>query len=248
MSRQLAVEVAHRAGSLRLQASFASNCDRLALFGPSGSGKSTLLRILAGLLRPDQGTVVLDGRVLTDSGRALLLAPGVRGIGLVAQSPALFPHLSVTDNLLFGLRSLPHTIQAERVRELSALFGLHALADRRPARLSGGEQQRVALARALAPEPKLLLLDEPFSALDALAKAAIWRALEPYLHARGIATLLVSHDAGEVWTHAETVIRMDAGQVIGTGSPAAMLLSERALALDQLRTQEHPLQRPVEHR
>ena len=246
MSRRLAVDVAHRAGSLRLQAAFATSCDRLALFGPSGSGKSTLLRILAGLLRPDSGTVALDGQVLTDSGQALLLAPGLRGIGFVAQSPALFPHLSVTENLLFGLRSQPRAVQAERVRELSALFGIRALADRRPARLSGGEQQRVALARALAPEPKLLLLDEPFSALDALAKAAIWRALEPYLRTRGIATLLVSHDAGEVWTHAETVIRMDAGQVIGTGSPAAMLLSERALALEQLRSQEHPFERPLE--
>ena len=252
MSRRLSVDVAHRAGSLCLQAAFTVESDRLALFGPSGSGKSTLLRVLAGLVRPDSGTVLLGGRVLTDtgkdSGQALLLAPGARDIGFASQNPALFPHLSVVDNLLFGLRGLPRAVQAERVGELSALFGLKALADRYPARLSGGEQQRVALARALAPEPKLLLLDEPFSALDALAKAAVWQALEPYLRARGIATLLVSHDAGEVWSHSEVVVRMDAGQVIGTGSPAAMLLSERALALNQLRLLEQPAERPLEAR
>ncbi len=252
MSRTLSVDVTHQAGSLCLRAAFTAQSDRLALFGPSGAGKSTLLGVLAGLVRPDSGTVALDGRVLTDSRQALLLAPGAREIGFVSQSPALFPHLSVAENLLFGIRGLPRDVQAKRVGELSALFGIKALADRHPARLSGGEQQRVALARALAPEPKLLLLDEPFSALDALAKTAIWQALEPYLQARRIATLLVSHDAGEVWTHSEVVVRMDAGQVVGTGSPAAMLLSERALALNQLRLLEQPeersLERPLENR
>ena len=234
----LAVELEYRAGSLGLRARFGLRLtdgeDRGALFGPSGSGKTTLLRILAGLVVPDRGTVRLDGRVLTDKEHGVQVAPGQRQIGLVTQSPALFPHLTVEQNLRFGLRELPEAEQRRRVEELAELLGLALLRSRLPERLSGGERQRVALGRALAPEPRLLLLDEPFSALDMESKAALWAVLDQYLRARGIGTLLVSHDAGEVWARAQTVIRMEGGVAMQQGPPSGMLRRERERALEQL--------------
>lgn len=239
----LAVEVHHRAGSLHLHAAFAIGEGRAALFGPSGAGKSTLLRILAGLVQPDRGLVILEGHVLTDAAHGQRVPPGVaRGIGMATQAPALFPHLTVQENLLFGLRGPakrrgsssvePRTAQ-ERVDELITLLDLAPLAKRKPALLSGGEQQRVALGRALAPRPRLLLLDEPFSALDTTHKTLLWSRLDPYLEKHRIASLLVSHDAAEVWTRAQTVIRIENGQATRQGPPATMLAQERGQVLKQ---------------
>ena len=230
----LTVDVEHRAGSLRLQASFALLAAKTALFGPSGVGKTTLLRILAGLVRPQRGTITMAGRILTDTGSAVHIPPGTaRGIGMATQSPALFPHLTVEENLRFGLHGMSRDAQNERVAEMIALLELGLLATRRPAALSGGERQRAALARALAPRPRVLLLDEPFSALDAARKSALWAALSEYLAHRHIATLLVSHDAAEVWASAESVIRMEGGIAATQGTPQAMLAAERAGVLRQ---------------
>ncbi len=234
MSGPLTVDVRHQVGAFSLQARFTVAAERGALFGPSGAGKSTLLRILAGLTMPASGTVRLGGRTLVDTAADLCVRPGERGIGLVTQTPALFPHLSVEANLRFGLFSLARGERERRTEELLRRFDLRALRDRVPARLSGGERQRVALARALASEPGLLLLDEPFSALDSAARSALWDTLESYLAERGIAMLLVSHDVGEVWSRAESVIRMDGGVATEQGSPACLLGWEREQALRQL--------------
>ncbi len=162
------------------------------------------------------------------------MPPGARGTGFLTQGGALFPHLSVEANLRFGLRRLPDREQQQRISGLLDLLGIEKLRDRRPARLSGGERQAVALARSLAPQPRLLLLDEPFSALDGDRKADLWAALTPWLLEHRVATLLVSHDAAEVWAQAETVLRMDAGVAVEQGPPAAMLGRERERVLRQL--------------
>ncbi len=233
----LHIDLHHQAGALTLRACFTLNADRAALFGPSGSGKTTLLRILAGLQHPQSGTIRLGDRLLTDTSARIYVPPGARGTGLVTQAPALFPHLSVEANLRFGLRALDRAAQQHRLRELFALLQLEPLRTRMPAALSGGEQQRVALARALAPQPRLLLLDEPFSALDGARKADLWAALDPYLRERQIRTLLVSHDPGEVFASAQTVIRIEAGLATQQGPPALILAQERQHTLRQLGAQ-----------
>ena len=227
MSELLEVDLHHTAGPLTLRARFRIEARRAALWGPSGSGKSTLLRLAAGLTKPRAGVIRLGGRTLLDAGAGIFLAPGARGVGFLTQTPALFPHLSVDANLRFGLKGLPAGEQRRRTGELAALFGIAPLLARSPARLSGGERQRVALARALAPQPRLLLLDEPFSALDLPGKTALWADLAPYLQARDIATLLVSHDPSEVWAQSETVVRIENGVATEQGPPAAMLGQER---------------------
>ncbi len=229
----LLVDVRHRAGALTLRAQFEVMGRRTALFGPSGAGKSTLLRILAGLTVPAWGRVVLDGRVLEDVEAGISMPPGARGIAFLTQAPALFPHLSVERNLRFGIRTLPANEQAARVSELGGLLGLETLLGRLPERLSGGERQRAALARALATRPRLLLLDEPFSALDGAAKARLWGVLEPYLAEHGTRSLLVSHDAAEVWGWAERVVRIVDGVAMEHGTPQEMLVRERELVLRQ---------------
>ena len=167
---------------------------RLAIVGASGSGKSTLLRIIAGFERPDAGAVALDGRRL--AGHGADVPAHRRGIGYVAQDGALFPHLTVARNIAFGIRRRPD--RARRVREVMDIASLDpALADRYPHQLSGGQQQRVALARALALEPSVILLDEPFSALDTGLRAHTRTAMVEALERSGVTTVLVTHDQEE---------------------------------------------------
>lgn len=191
----------------------------VALLGPSGCGKTTLLRILAGLERPDQGRIFLQGVEVTD--RRI----SERRVGFVFQHYALFRHMTVADNVAFGLNVLPRaqrpsaTRIEEKVRELLGLVQLQAMADRYPSQLSGGQRQRVALARALAVEPKLLLLDEPFGALDARVRKELrrWlRRLHDELHITGI---LVTHDQEEALEVADHVVVMHQGNVEQIGTP-----------------------------
>ena len=219
----LSVTAETELGELRLDVALevaAGEC--LALAGPSGAGKSSVLRIAAGLLRPRTGRVACDGRVWFDE--AVDLPPEARRCGYLFQDYALFPHLSAWQNVGYGL---PRHGRRERALELLDRFGLADRAEARPRTLSGGERQRVALARALAPEPDVLLLDEPLSALDARTRAASGRELAAVLHATGVPALLVTHDFQEAALLGDRVGVMDAGRIVQTGT-ASELAAEPA--------------------
>jgi iron(III) transport system ATP-binding protein len=178
------------------------------LLGPSGCGKTTLLRAIAGFHAPDSGALRLRGA------DALTLPPEKRGLGFVFQDLALFPHLTVADNVAFGLHRLDAGARRARSQETLALLGLQDMAGRYPHELSGGQQQRVALARSLAPRPDLLLLDEPFSSLDADLRGRLRDELRALLKRLGIAALLVTHDQEEAFAFADTVGVMNAGRLL----------------------------------
>ncbi|MEE7456833.1 iron ABC transporter ATP-binding protein [Methylorubrum populi] len=188
----------------------------LAVLGDSGCGKSTLLRLVAGLDRPDAGEIRIDGRAVAGGGRDE--PPESRGVGLMFQDYALFPHLTVLANVRFGLRHLPgataRTVALERLAEV----GLVARAESYPATLSGGEAQRVALARALAPRPRVLLLDEPFSNLDSGTRERVRADTLGVLRQAGISAILVTHDAAEAVEFADRIALMRAGRLIQCGS------------------------------
>jgi molybdate transport system ATP-binding protein len=191
----------------------------VALAGPSGAGKTTVLRAVAGLFRPERGLVALGGDVWLDTGRGVCLAPEERAVGLVFQDYALFPHLTVAQNVGFGGRG--------RVGDLLERFGIAHLARARPLELSGGERQRVALARALAREPKVLLLDEPTAALDAHTRAAVRLELRDLLHEIAIPTLLVTHDFEDAAALATRVGVLVEGRLVQIG-PATELVATPA--------------------
>jgi len=181
------------------------------LLGPSGSGKSTTLRAIAGFERPDSGEILADGELL--SGAGAWMAPERRRIGMVFQDFALFPHLDAQANVAFGLRDLDRTARRRRAGELLELVGLAAEAGRYPHELSGGQQQRVALARALAPRPRLVLLDEPFSNLDADVRTELAQAVRAALIAEGATALLVTHDQREAFAIADEIGVLRAGRL-----------------------------------
>jgi len=187
-----------------------------AVLGPSGCGKTTLLRAVAGFVAPDAGTIVVDNHVLFGAGTDV--PPERRGVALVPQEGSLFPHLDVAGNVAFGLPR-DQRRGSRRVAEVLELVGLAGYAKRRPDELSGGQQQRVALARALAPSPRLVLLDEPFSALDAGLRGAIRSDVRTALAATGATAVLVTHDQDEALSMADTVAVMDDGVVRMHASP-----------------------------
>jgi len=188
-----------------------------AVLGPSGCGKTTLLRLLAGFERPDAGTVRVAGRVVADD--RTFVGPDRRRIGMVFQDYALFPHLDVAANVAYGLGRRP---DRDRVAGLLDLVGLGDVAARRPHELSGGQQQRVALARALAPRPDVVLLDEPFSNLDASLRGRLRRDMRAVLLAAGASAVLVTHDQDEALSLADHVVLMRSGTVEQVGSPDAI--------------------------
>lgn len=180
--------------------------ETLVLFGPSGSGKTTILRCLAGLDRPDRGRIAVGGEPWFDAAARVHVPPQRRRIGYLPQGFALFPHLDVRSNVAYGIpRGVPGATRDRRVTELLELLRLEGLERRRPAQLSGGQQQRVALARALAREPRLLLLDEPLSALDAPTREALRGELRALLRAGGVPSIVVTHDRAEALVLADRV-------------------------------------------
>ena len=189
----------------------------LVLFGPSGSGKTTVLRCLAGLERPDEGEIRFGEQTWFASTGGVCLPPQRRDIGYLSQDHSLFPHLSVQDNIGFGLGALSGPQRAARVGGLVALLGLVGLERRFPEQLSGGEKQRTALARALARRPRLLLLDEPLSALDAPTREEIRHQLRAWLSAEAIPTFLVTHDRTEALALGDAVAILAEGRVAQTG-------------------------------
>jgi iron(III) transport system ATP-binding protein len=189
----------------------------LALLGPSGCGKTTTLRIVAGFEAPDAGVVRIRGAVMAGSGR--FVAPEERGVGIVFQDYALFPHLTVADNVAFGLQRLARAARQERAAHVLELVGLGDLGRRFPHELSGGQQQRVAVARALAPAPALLLLDEPFSNLDADLRTQMRDEVERVLRDTGTTAIFVTHDQEEAFTLADRVGVLHRGRLEQVATP-----------------------------
>ena len=184
------------------------------LFGPSGAGKSLTLACLAGLVTPDDGRVVVDGRVLFDAGRGVNLPPQRRRVGFVFQGLALFPHLTVAQNIGFGLRDRPRAERERTVRDVVERLGLGGLEARRPAEVSGGQRQRVALGRALAIDPALLLLDEPLSALDLPLRRALRDELRATLAELRTAAVVVTHDFTEAYRLGDRIVVYENGRVV----------------------------------
>ena len=193
------------------------------LFGPSGSGKTTLINAVAGLIRPDQGRIVVDGWVLTDTASRHNIAPHRRRIGYIFQDARLFPHLSVRQNLAYGRWFAPRDAQATSMDRTVEMLGIGHLLSRRPATLSGGEKQRVAIGRALLSGPRLILADEPLAALDEARKAEILPYFERLRDEVAVPILYVSHASAEVARLATTVVALRAGRVIACGPPGQVL-------------------------
>ncbi len=195
----------------------------VGLLGPSGGGKTTILRLIAGLESPDAGDIFLGGQRMNG------VAPGKRGIGFVFQDYALFRHMTVRENIAFGLKiqKVPIGEQEKRVSALIDLIGLTGLGDRYPLQLSGGQRQRVAFARALAPSPRLLLLDEPFAAIDAKVRKELRGWLRQTIHRLGITSIFVTHDQDEAVEVADDIIIMQHGHVEQAGTPLAIYQSPR---------------------
>ena len=203
------------------------------LFGPSGAGKSTLLDCIAGLTRPEEGRIEVGGDVLFDSSRGIHLAAQKRRIAYVFQTLALFPHLSVEENVAYGLNNLEQEKRQERVGEILAAFRVEKLRKQKPGEISGGEKQRVALARSLVTEPSLLLLDEPLTGLDAELKAAIVDDLRAWNTAKRIPILYVTHSREEVDALGERVLAMENGHIVSAGAPMEVLDAPRRKKLAQ---------------
>jgi molybdate transport system ATP-binding protein len=213
----LTVDVEKKLGVLKLQVQFQATNGATALFGPSGAGKTSIINMIAGLLRPDRGTIVLDGTVLVDAAKGVSVPPHRRRIGYVFQEGRLFPHLSVRQNLDYGRRMSGHPRDAGDFDRIATLLDIGHLLDRRPRMLSGGERQRIAVGRALLMRPRLLLLDEPLASLDVGHKREILPYLVRLRDDAGIPIVYVSHAPAEVRRIATTVVRLDKGRVVAAG-------------------------------
>jgi molybdate transport system ATP-binding protein len=219
----LSIDAEKTLGEFSLSAKFEASGGITALFGPSGSGKTSLISMIAGLLTPDRGRIVIDGETVFDSAQRVNVPPYRRRIGYVFQEGRLFPHLSVRRNLDYGRWISGQPADAAAFAQTIELLDIGALLDRRPGKLSGGERQRAAIGRALLMRPRLLLLDEPLASLDAARKADILPYLERLRDGAKVPMIYVSHDAAEVKRIASRVVRLDGGKVTATGG--AELLS-----------------------
>jgi molybdate transport system ATP-binding protein len=214
----LAVDFEKRVGAFDLRPRFEAEDEIIVLFGPSGAGKSLTLRAIAGLMRPDSGRIVLPDGVAFDAAAGIDLPPQARNLGYVVQDLALFPHLTVAENIGFGLQRWPRAERRQRVAELVELLGLAGLESRLPRSISGGQQQRVALGRALAARPCLLLLDEPFSSLDAPVRETLRREVAQLQRRLGLVALFVTHDLQEGYALGDRIAVYDDGAVLQFGS------------------------------
>lgn len=232
------IRIRKRFPGFTLDVAWACGAEIAVLFGCSGAGKSLTLRALAGLLRPDEGRIAVDGEVLFDSVERTDVAPQRRGLGYVSQDCALFPHMTAAGNIAFGLSRLPKRERAGRVAEMMAALRLEGLEDRRPAQLSGGQRQRVALARALAPRPRALLLDEPFSALDAPVRAELRELVRKVQAEYGIPVVMVTHDLYEAYTVADTMVVYGGDGAVQVGTPCELFARPETPAIERLLSSE----------
>jgi molybdate transport system ATP-binding protein len=214
---RIEVDIRVPLGAGELEIRLESRAHTIAVFGPSGGGKSTLLRVLAGVERRASGVVELGGETWLDSGRGVFISPWERGVGWVPQDYLLFPHLSVKENLMYGGAS------RGKVEEMAERLLVHHLLGRRPSRLSGGEQQRVALGRALLSRPRILLLDEPFSALDRPLRNRVGGEISAYVRENGIPLLLVSHDEADASAMAKEHWLLIRGRLQKVEDPRVMM-------------------------
>lgn len=219
------------------------------LFGPSGAGKSTLLDCIAGLLTPNSGKISFGNEIFLATEKKIIVPPQKRGIGYVFQSLALFPHLTVEQNVEYGITGLPAVEHEKRLDRVADIFHIQALRNRKPGELSGGEKQRVALARSVINDPRVLLLDEPLTGLDAGLRHSILEDLRSWNATQQIPILYVTHNREEVDAIGDRVVAMVDGQVRGRGTPQEVLDAPRALALAQAAGFENVLDaRVLEHR
>ena len=221
-SAALHVELRLPLAQFPLECSFQTGREVVVLFGPSGAGKTTVLDCVAGFRAPREGRVVLGDRVLFCGRSGVNLPVRRRHVGYLSQQPALFPHLTVRQNVGYGLLDLPHEEREARVQAILERFRIPHLGDSRPAAISGGEQQRVALARTLVCEPELLLLDEPLAALDLRLKSLLVDALFEWQRERAVPMLYVTHDRSEAYSLARRVLVMEQGRVVADGAPHAV--------------------------
>ena len=209
----LQINIIKQLPGFRLELSLESGQEILGILGASGSGKSMLLGCIAGLIKPDEGRIVLNGRTFFDSEARINLPPGERKVGFLFQNYALFPHLTIADNIAFGLGSLSKEEQKRRVGELMERFHLHGLGERYPSQISGGQQQRTALARAMAVEPEILLLDEPFSALDDHLRMHMIKEMQDSLRDFQGVTLCVTHSIEEAYRLSHRILVLHQGKL-----------------------------------
>ncbi|MCJ8009293.1 ABC transporter ATP-binding protein [Lederbergia wuyishanensis] len=193
----------------------------ISILGPSGSGKSTVLRLLSGLELPSQGSFTIQDKVIFD--QHTFVQPEKRGIGMVFQDYALFPHMTVAENILFGLFNMKKSEKKARLKEVLELVEMADYEKRYPHQLSGGQQQRIAIARAIAPNPSLILLDEPFSNLDSELQLKIRKDLRNILKNAGITSIFVTHDENDALAIADRIVQIKAGKIQNIGRPCDLL-------------------------
>ena len=230
----LSVAVRRRVGAFLLDVAFTTENPRVVLFGPSGAGKSLTLQCVAGFITPDRGRIAVGDSVLFDSDRHVNVPPWKRRVGMVLQAYTLLPHLSVGDNVAYGLGPIWRGRERIRAETLLAAVGLAGYADRMPAQLSGGQRQRVALAQALGSDPRLLALDEPFSAVDVPVRERLRRDLLGLLDAFRVPLIFVTHDFGEAYLLGQTIVILAAGRVIQVGPPAEVARRPRTATVARL--------------
>jgi molybdate transport system ATP-binding protein len=221
----LRVDVSKQLGEFTLEASFTSEGRVTGLFGASGAGKTSLINMIAGLVKPDRGTIALDGETLDDSATGLHVPPHRRRIGYVFQDSRLFPHLNVSQNLDYGRRMNRLDYDPVQQKRVIDLLDIGNLLDRRPGKLSGGERQRVAFGRALLSKPKLLLLDEPLGALDEGRKLEILPYLVRLRDEAGIPMVYVSHDAAELRQLATQIVMLKGGRITAFGGVKVLTIT-----------------------
>lgn len=230
----LAITAQRRLGAFHLDVSFATDHRRVVLFGPSGAGKSLTLHCVAGFITPEKGRIEIGDALLFDGGRAVNVPPWRRRIGVVLQSYALLPHLSVSQNVAYGLPPTWHGREHTRVEMLLAAVSLAGYGSRMPAQLSGGQRQRVALAQVLASEPRLLALDEPFSAVDAPVREQLRRDLLTLLQLIELPLIFITHDFEEAALLGEIVVIVASGRVLQVGTPANVAQRPRTATVARL--------------